>query len=98
MQENRWHRFATLSEIELNTRKTDFVTIRVKVKPNSKISSFEETEEGIWLARIKSPPIDGKANAELEALIAKRFDRPKSAVSIQSGASGRVKLVRIETD
>ena len=74
------------------------MTIQVKVKPNSKISSYEETEEGICLARIKAPPIDGKANAELEALITKRFDRPKSAVSIQSGASGRLKLVRIETD
>ena len=52
------------------------MTIQVKVKPNSKISSFEETEEGIWLARIKAPLIDGKVNAELEALIAKRFDRP----------------------
>ncbi len=50
----------------------------------------------MWLARLKSPPVDGKANKELVALIAARFVCPKSAVSIKSGASGRVKWVQVE--
>jgi len=54
--------------------------------------------DGTWLARLKSPPIDGKANQELLLLIARHFGCAKSAVSIKSGASGRVKLVRIEGD
>ncbi len=71
--------------------------IQVKVKPNSRTSSFESSEsEGLWLAHLKSPPVDGKANAELIALVAKYFSCPRSAVSIKSGASGRMKLVRIE--
>lgn len=52
--------------------------------------------DGTWLARVRSAPIDGKANDELVALIAGHFGLRKSRVSIKSGASGRVKLVRIE--
>lgn len=73
-------------------------TIQVKVKPNARVSSLEQVDEGPWLAQLKSPPVDGKANEELVALVAKHFHCPKSAVSIRSGASGRLKLVRIETD
>jgi uncharacterized protein len=51
-----------------------------------------------WLAQLKSPPVDGKANAELIALVAKQFRCGKAAVTIKSGASGRRKLVRIETE
>jgi uncharacterized protein len=70
--------------------------IQVKVKPNARVSVLEPTEAGGWLARLKSPPVDGLANAELIALVARHFQCPKSAVSIRSGASGRMKLVRIE--
>ena len=67
----------------------------MKVKPRDRISALKEVAPGQWLARLKSPPVDGKANEELIALIARRFACAKSAVSIRSGASARVKLVRI---
>lgn len=71
--------------------------IQVKVKPNARTSSLEEPAGGgPWQARLKSPPVDGKANAELIAIVAERFGCRKSAVSIKSDASGRVKLVQIE--
>ena len=70
--------------------------IQVKVRPNARISALEETDAGPWLAQLKSPPVDGKANKELVRLIAEHFGCPKSAVSIKSGASGRIKLVKIE--
>ena len=69
--------------------------IRVKVKPNARVSALEAQPEGTWLARIKAPPVDGKANAELIELVAKRFGCARSAVSIKSGAGGRMKLVKI---
>jgi uncharacterized protein (TIGR00251 family) len=71
------------------------VVIQVKVKPNGRVSLLEEVAGGPWLARLKSPPVDGKANEELIRLVARRFECSKSAVSIRSGASGRVKLVEI---
>jgi uncharacterized protein len=39
--------------------------------------------------------LDGKANKELVALIARHFACPKSAVVIKSGKSGRMKWVNI---
>ena len=70
--------------------------IQVKVKPNSRVSTLTQADDGTWLAQLKSLPIDGKANEELIALIAKQFASRKSAVTIKSGASGRMKLVKIE--
>jgi len=72
--------------------------LQVKVKPRARESSLEQDADGTWLAQLKSPPVDGKANAELIALVARRFGCARSAVSIKSGASGRTKLVRVETD
>ena len=69
--------------------------IQVKVKPNARESALEKVDNGPWLAQLKSPPVDGKANKELLTLIALHFGCPKSAVSIKSGASGRIKLVKI---
>ena len=70
-------------------------TLSVKVKPNARTSSFERVD-GVWLAQIKSPPVDGKANAELIALVAQKFRCRKAQVSIKAGAGSRTKLVRIE--
>ena len=72
--------------------------LQVKVKPNARISALAEATHGPWLAQLKSPPVDGKANKELVTLIAQYFGCPKSAVSIKSGASGRMKLVTIASD
>ena len=71
--------------------------IQVKVKPRARESSLQQpAPDGIWLAKLKSPPVDGKANHELIGLVAEKFGCPKSSVSIQAGNSGRLKLVRIE--
>ena len=74
-------------------------TIQVKVKPNGRTSSLEGPDrDGVWRAQLKSPPVDGKANEELIALVARHFGCRKSAVTIKSGASGRMKLIQIADD
>lgn len=70
-------------------------TITVKVKPNARRSALEPGADGVWLATLKSPPVDGQANAELLALVAKHFGCTKSAVSLKSGGASRLKRVRI---
>ena len=70
--------------------------IQVRVKPRARASSLEDAGDGSWVARLKSPPVDGKANAELIALVAGYFRCPKTSVSIKSGAAGRMKLIRVE--
>ena len=58
--------------------------------------TLEQLADGTWSAQLKSPPADGKANQELIALIAQTLGCRRADVSIKSGASGRMKLVRIE--
>ena len=71
---------------------------KVKVKPNSKVQKIEEEADGSLTVRLKSPPVDGKANEELIKLLAEKFDVPKSHITIKSGLSSRQKLVEIDTD
>ncbi|MEQ1534623.1 MAG: DUF167 domain-containing protein [Burkholderiaceae bacterium] len=70
--------------------------LQIKVKPNAIQSSLTQAEDGTWVAQIKSPPVDGKANLELIDLVAAQMGCAKAAVSIKTGSSGRVKLVRVE--
>ena len=70
-------------------------TIRVKVKPNSRVEELVEQQDGSWEARVKAPPVDGKANAALIALVATHFGVRKAQVTVKSGASGRLKLLQI---
>ena len=72
------------------------LVMQVKVKPRSRSSSLKDAGDGTWIAQLKSPPVDGKANAELLGLVADHFRCRKSSVSIKSGATGRMKLIRVE--
>ena len=67
--------------------------LQTKVKPNARMSLREHAADGSWRAQLKLQPVDGKANEELIAPVARQFGCRKSAVSIRSGASGRMKLV-----
>jgi len=73
-------------------------TLQIKVKPSARTSALDQQSDGSWRAQLRSPPVDGKANEELVALVARHFGCPRSAVRILSGASGRTKRIRIETD
>jgi uncharacterized protein (TIGR00251 family) len=72
--------------------------LRVKVKPNARTSSLEQQPDGTWIARLKSPPVDGRANEELVALVAARFRCSKADVVIKAGAGGRTKILRVESE
>src|SRR5262249_6975492 len=73
----------------------DSFVIAVRAKPRSSISSLEQESPGTWTARLRASPVDGKANAELVGLVAKHFGCSRSSVAVVSGASARLKLVRI---
>lgn len=70
--------------------------IQVKVKPNARDAGLEELGDGTWLAKIKAPPVDGKANAALIALVAEHFSIRRASVTIKRGASGRLKWVQLD--
>lgn len=71
--------------------------LQIKVKPNTRSSTLNKMEDGTWCAQLKAPPVDGKANEELIALVAQYFDCRKADVLIKSGASGRMKMVTIRS-
>ena len=80
-------------------REGDAISIDIKVIPNARAEAIE----GVVLdadgrprlqLRIKAPPVDGKANAAVLKLLAKRLGCPRSALSITAGASARQKRVR----
>lgn len=50
------------------------------------------------LARVGSPPVEGAANAALVKLIARTLGVPKSAVTLVSGETARVKTLEIAGD
>jgi uncharacterized protein YggU (UPF0235/DUF167 family) len=48
--------------------------------------------------RVRAAPEEGKANAALEALIAKALGAPKSAVRVARGAKSRLKAIDVSGD
>ena len=52
--------------------------------------------DGALRVRLAAPPVDGAANDELIRLLAKIFEVSRTAVTIVSGHSSRLKQVSIE--
>ncbi|MFD0667543.1 DUF167 domain-containing protein [Ramlibacter sp. MAHUQ-53] len=73
-------------------------TLQLKVKPSARQSVLTPPAANgePWTAQLKAPPVDGKANEELVALVARHFGCPRSAVRIKAGAGGRMKLVQVD--
>ena len=70
--------------------------LQVRVKPRARESSLAQLPDGTWVARVKSPPTDGRANHEVIALVAEHFGCAQGLVSIKSGASARLKLICVQ--
>jgi len=51
---------------------------------------------GAVVIRVTAPPVDGRANAALCALVARRAGVAPSRVQVIRGMSGRDKVVRVE--
>ena len=73
------------------------VILQVRVKPRASVSELSQQPDGTWIAKLKSAPVEGKANEELIALVAERFGCRRGEVTIKSGSASRTKLVRIDS-
>lgn len=69
--------------------------IRVTVKPNSKQQKIEESADRTLIIRLKSPPINGKANQELIKVLAQEYGLAKSQITIKSGLNSKNKIIEI---
>jgi len=73
----------------------DDLLLDIRVQPRASSDGFaEELGDRIKL-RLTSPPLDGKANKHLIALLAKTFKVAKNDISIISGETGRNKRIKI---
>lgn len=70
-------------------------TLLVRVKPRARVSTLVQQPDGSWIAQLRSPPVDGKANEELIALVAQHLGCRRAAVEIVRGATARTKLLRV---
>jgi uncharacterized protein (TIGR00251 family) len=70
--------------------------LRVRVQPRASRSEIVGWRaDGALSVRVAAPPVQGQANAALAALLAGALDVRPSAVTVEHGARGRDKLVRI---
>ena len=77
-------------------RDGDDVLVTIRVQPRASSAGIAGEHGGALKVRLSSPPLDDAANRELIAFVAKRVRRPKSAIRIERGGRGRLKVVRIE--
>jgi hypothetical protein len=77
------------------TATDDGVVIEVRVIPRAGRSGLAGTRDDAVLVRLGAAPVDGAANAELVAVLARAFDVPKRQVAILSGERSRQKRVRL---
>jgi uncharacterized protein (TIGR00251 family) len=68
----------------------------VRVIPRAARDELAGTRDGRLLVRVCAPPVDGKANAAVCALLAKTAGVPKGSVRVVRGESARDKRVRLE--
>lgn len=83
-QPTRWLRIAA-----------DSLTLEVRVRPGASRRGIVEAGPNGLVVALHSPPAQGRANAELIALLAKALALPRSAIAIIHGAHGRNKTLRI---
>jgi uncharacterized protein (TIGR00251 family) len=70
--------------------------LAIRVQPRAKRTEVAGERGGAVVIRVSAPPVDGKANAAVEKLVADKLGVHKSAVAIVRGDSSRDKLVRID--
>jgi uncharacterized protein len=71
--------------------------LRVRVQPRASRSEIVGWRaDGTLSVRVAAPPVEGRANAAVAALLAGALDLRPSAITVERGARGRDKLVRVE--
>jgi len=83
---------ATLSWLSTTA---DGVRIQIRVQPRASRTEIVGLQGDALKIRLASPPVDGAANRELVAFLAKRLRRPKSSVRIERGQNGRRKSIHV---
>jgi uncharacterized protein (TIGR00251 family) len=74
----------------------DALILTLYVQPGAARTEIAGTHGEALKIRIKSPPVEGKANGELVRYLAGAFGVPARQVTLVRGDSSRQKILRIE--
>jgi len=86
----------TIDALATRLRLERSLHLSLRVRPGARVTKFrEEMEDGSIKIDLAAPPEDGKANQELTLFLADTFAVPRSHVEIVTGATSRLKQVRI---
>jgi len=83
--------------VTIGTRaRPDPALLRVRVQPRASRAAIGAwRQDGALSVRVTAPPVEGRANAAVGALLAAALDVPVATVRIVHGERGRDKLVRV---
>jgi uncharacterized protein (TIGR00251 family) len=77
-------------------RETDQgVYLSIQVAPRASRNEVQGLHNDALKIRLTAPPVDGKANKALTRFLSKTLRVPSSSISIQSGETGRKKVLTI---
>ena len=70
--------------------------ISLRVYPNAALSEVLGSTDGVWRVKVAAPPVEGKANRELIALLSQVLGVSKSRLSMVRGHTSRSKIVAVD--
>lgn len=73
----------------------DNMKIFVYVKAGARENRVEKIDDTSYKVSVKAPPVEGKANKEVEEVLAEYFNISKSKIYIVSGFRSKSKVVEI---
>ncbi len=69
--------------------------ILARVRPNARRSEVTGYVEGILEVRVAAPPVKGRANQALIALLSDVLDVPGNSIAIEKGLTSRNKTISV---
>jgi hypothetical protein len=70
--------------------------LNIRVIPRAKKPEIIELDDGSLKVKLKSPPLDGRANDELITVLSKHLKVPKSKIAIIRGETSKNKIIEIK--
>jgi uncharacterized protein (TIGR00251 family) len=73
----------------------DRISFVIRVTPRASADAVAGVREGALLVRVTAPPLEGKANDAVVALLSTVLGVPRGQVRVERGAAARTKRVSV---
>jgi uncharacterized protein (TIGR00251 family) len=71
------------------------VSFTIRVTPRAAANAIGGERDGTLLVRVTAPPVEGKANDAVVAVLANALGVPRGAVRVERGGAARTKRVSV---